>query len=166
MHYFRCFISSESISHCSVLPDAPGLQWTHHISALQRICCKCGPASQQRWAIPQTLADQTEGKSCWQCLKKETKLCELCQSPALAKSHWTRLSGSKSKGKSQYTEEKNNLEFTTTKWLQVIPFYHPRPSRILQGGLGMRNIVVKMSFTYIFNSVCNKELPFVKYTPH
>lgn len=78
---------------------------------------------------------------------------------------WTQLS--RSRGKTQYTEEKiNNLELTTTKWLQVIPFYHPRAPRILQGGLGMRNIAVKLSITNRFNSVCNKELPFVTYTLH
>lgn len=165
MHYFRCFISRESISQCSVLPKAPGLRRTHRISALQRICCKCAPASRQRWAIPQTLADQTEGKSYWQCLEKETKHCELCHCPALAKPYWTQLS--RSRGKTQYTDRKiNNLELTTTKWLQVIPFYHPRAPRVLQGGSGMRKVTVKMSITNRFNSVCNKELPFVTYTLH
>lgn len=42
----------------------------------------------------------------------------------------------------------NNLELTTTKGLQVIPFYHPRAPRILQGDLGRRNITVRMSNTY------------------
>lgn len=165
MHSFRCFISRESISQCPALPNAPGLGWTHRISAPQRICCKCGPASQQRWAIPQTLADQTGEKSYWQCLQKETALCELCHPPALAKPYWTQLSESRSKGKSQHTEEKReNLQLTTTEWLQVIPFYHPRPPRILQGGLGRRN--ENEYHSYSFNSLCSKELHFVTYTPH
>lgn len=137
MHYFRCFISSESISQCPVLTNAPGLGSTHHISAPQRICCKCGPASQQRWAIPQTLADQTEEKSYWQYLQKETTLCELCHSQSLTE-HDSVEAGAKANHSTQ-KNERDNLELTTTKWLQVIPFNHPRPPRILQGGLGMRN---------------------------
>lgn len=104
--HFKCTVSGVPSQvkafQCSVLPNAPGLGSTHRISAPQRICCKCAPASQQRWAIPQTLADLTEENSYWQCLKKETTLCELCHSPALAKPYWARLSGNRSKGKSQY----------------------------------------------------------------
>lgn len=150
--HFKCTVSGVSSQvkafQCSVLPNAPGLGSTHRISAPQRICCKCAPASQQRWAIPQTLADLTEENSYWQCLKKETTLCELCHSPPLPS--LTEHDSVETEAKANHSTEGkiNNLELTTTKGLQVIPFYHPRAPRILQGGLRRRNITVRMSNTH------------------
>lgn len=85
--HFQCIISSQvktlhsaskmhSSKHAWVIVKAD-LDTTHHISELQRICCMCAPAFQQRWAIHQTLADQTKENSYLQYLKKETMFCEL-----------------------------------------------------------------------------------------
>lgn len=142
-------------SQCTWVTVKADLDTTHHISELQRICCMCVPAFQQRWAIHQTLAGQTEEKSYSQYLKKETTFCELC----VTHQPLSRLTEHNSAGAkaTNNTLRKKRLKLTTTKWFQIAPLYHTRPPRILQSGLGRRNVTVKMSIANTFNSVCNKE---------